>query len=304
MPLRVRFRHFWSEFVPHEFFVPLLARVSSRAVAVVTDPSADVDLELDSVLDTDPPAPRRRLPLRSRRRGSARLRLWYTGENIRPPAHGYDATLGFDLDDRGGTNSYLPLPFLGLDWFGTELPMDVGEARRIRARPTPAELARPRHVADDERPLFACAFVGRPDSSRLRAIESLRRIGDVDVFGPAVGRPVDSKTDTARSYRFMVCFENSVHPGYVTEKAVEAWWSGCVPIWRGVDAAGLLNPSALLNRQDFGDLDDFVAELAHVDADPQRFRAMREQPIAAHEWRLDAVEELLARMLRRRGITS
>ena len=39
----------------------------------------------------------------------------------------------------------------------------------------------------------------------------------------------------ARNYRYFLCFENDLYPGYVTEKPIEAWASGSVPLWRGID---------------------------------------------------------------------
>jgi hypothetical protein len=300
--LTIRFRHFWSGFEPHEFFVPFVARVSGRPVQVVTIPSVAVDVEIDSVFEPGPGVSSRWRRGRTEPPGTARLRLWFTGENLRPPVAPYDATFGFDLDDYGGTNAYLPIAFLGLDWFGGDVPpTHLGEAQRIGARPSPDELAAHRDLRDD-RPLFACTFIGRPESTRTRAIDALREVGRVDVFGSAVGRPVASKADVATDYRFMLCFENDVYPGYVTEKAPQAWWCGCVPIWRGSDRAGLLNPAALLNLDEVDGIAALVAEVAQVDASPQRWRAMQSEPIAASPWSLASAERLLAAHLRRTGL--
>ncbi len=136
----------------------------------------------------------------------------------------------------------------------------------------------------------------------MRAIDALREVGRVDVFGSSVGRPVAAKADVATDYRFMLCFENDVYPGYVTEKAPQAWWCGCVPVWRGSDRAGLLNPDALLNLDDFASIDALVDEVGRIDASPERWRAMQSQPLARAPWTLAQAEQVLRAHLRRAGL--
>ncbi len=296
--LTTRFVGFWPRFDPHEFFVPLLGHVSGRAVDVVGRRDVDVDVEVWSVFDAGgAPAGRiARLLGRRRRAGGASIRIWYTGENRRPPGDGFDGTLSFDTDDHGGTNAYLPLPYLQLTWPSLTQAVGLGEAARLGARPSPDDLATPR-PAPAERPKFACAFFGNPEPTRMRFVEVLREVGEVDVFGAAVGRPVGPKLQVAAAYRYMICFENTVHPGYVTEKPIEAWWSGCVPIWNGIDSRSMLNPAALLNRQDHRSLADLAAAVADVDRTAGRWAAMQREPIASHAWSLAEVEAFLAARL-------
>jgi hypothetical protein len=49
-----------------------------------------------------------------------------------------------------------------------------------------------------------------------------------------------------------LCFENSVSPGYVTEKLIEAKVCGCVPIYYGYPLdEDKYNTSALINMFDY-----------------------------------------------------
>ena len=68
-PLSIRFRRFWTGFEPHEFFVPFLAQVSGRAVRVVAEPGADVDIDIESVFASAPARPWSRLRRASPRPG-------------------------------------------------------------------------------------------------------------------------------------------------------------------------------------------------------------------------------------------
>lgn len=275
---RVWFDHFWTGLVPDEFYVPLFGR------ALGQDPDvAPGDITVTSVFAT-----RREKALRLLRRdpdhlprppAQSRYRLWQTGENIRPPWRDYDLTLSFDLEDYGGRNLYLPLAVLALDWFPERRPGPRSDQRKAGSVLTPQAAAAPRDPVSVERPRFACAFIANPEPRRLYAIEALSRYAPVDVFGPAVGRPVPSKAEIAKDYRFVVCFENDLFPGYVTEKAVEAYATGAVPLWSGDDAAGLFRPEALVNEAEFGSIRAWVDHVADLDRSPHARTAMAGAPL-------------------------
>jgi len=46
-------------------------------------------------------------------------------------------------------------------------------------------------------------------------------------------RPVEDKNSLCSNYLYAFCPENSYFPGYVTEKLVQAYMSGCIPIYWG-----------------------------------------------------------------------
>ncbi len=45
--------------------------------------------------------------------------------------------------------------------------------------------------------------------------------------------PADSKLDTLSKYKFTLCFENAIFPGYITEKIFDALLAGSVPVYLG-----------------------------------------------------------------------
>src|SRR5262245_51370319 len=68
-----------------------------------------------------------------------------------------------------------------------------------------------------------------------------------------VGAPLKrSKLEIFPRYRFNVCFENAMFPGYYTEKILHAWAGGCVPLYFADRfACRDFNPAAMVNRADF-----------------------------------------------------
>ncbi len=278
------------------FLSLLVAESAGSPVEVVDDPKAHVDLQFTSV---QVPLPRKlvaegtrlatrtlshRSPGRDSRwkrenpepTGKAGAHIWFTGENVRPPAGPWDGYLTYDLDPLDGRNAYLPLW-----WHSVGL---LGKARSIftSAMPSWEKLLQPRDPGG-RRPKFACAFINNPEPMRLHAIAELSDVGQVDVYGGSVGRPVPDKAAVARDYRFIVCFENDIYPGYVTEKPLEAWATGAVPLWRGADPAGYLNDAAMINSANFTSLRDFREEVAGVDTDPARWASTAAQQILVKE---------------------
>jgi Glycosyltransferase family 10 (fucosyltransferase) C-term/Alpha-(1,3)-fucosyltransferase FucT N-terminal domain len=286
--LRVRFESFWPGFSPVDFFVPVFERSLGVPVEVARPwDLRPVHVEVHSVFSK-----KTRRPVAVPRSGRRQpVRLWYTGENIRPPASGFDATLSFDVDPYDGTNFYLPLYFLSLQWFKDKAPPNNEQLRAgISARPEDLVRRRPKL---GRRPKFACAFIGNPEPTRLRAVKALSKLGVVDVFGTAVGRPVGPKYVVAADYRFMLCFENDVFPGYVTEKPFEAWLSGCVPLWNGSDRAGLMNPHAIVNLQNFASMSHYIDAIKNLEENEEAFDAIHDEGIASSVFSLDPLFEFL-----------
>ena len=160
--------------------------------------------------------------------------IWFTGENVRPPLHQkWDKFLSYDLDDFGGRNIYLPLWALRLSH-----TIESADATQSSLATTRTAIA--------TRGKRICAVISNPEPFRMNFVEKLSKYVAVDVFGKT-GLPLHNKYETLQQYQFNICFENDLYPGYVTEKPFEAYISGCIPIWRGLDDGGHLNQDALIN---------------------------------------------------------
>jgi hypothetical protein len=304
--LTVRFQDFWSGFQPSDFFQPLLERSLGQPLQVVHSNRMAVDVSVQSVFPSVTRAVAERGFRKAARiagreplalRGPARLKLWFTGENIRPPVDGFDLTLSFDVDTYSGSNSYLPLFVTraaacessktseGAKYLGS--PVDGGVLHEVRAMET------------SQRPNFACLILSNPEPTRLRMARELARIAPVDIYGPAVGRPLRTKAEVANRYRYIICFENSFYPGYVTEKILDAWLLGCIPLWAGFDRARLLNPAAYINLWDFADMDAMVERIAELERSPESIDVMAGQPLLNRPLDVSGVEDQIKRAWQR-----
>jgi len=288
-PLLLSFEDFWPDFDPNSFFVPFVSGVFGTEAITVN--RKDADLVFSSVFPRTSPVARARrkafrlfgspLPNKPLTPGDAQgqKRIFFTGENRRPPLANYDLSFSFDTDVYDGSNHYFPLVMLGLDWFGNEAFFRSSEFRRVGISAVPDQVASRRSTNVHLRKKFVCAFISNPEPTRMRAIKALESIGQVDVFGVVSGKKVEEKLEIAREYRFMLCFENDLYPGYVTEKPLEAWLTGCIPLWWGNDKAGILNDASMLNLANYSSLASFVSAVEALNGNQELLLRRGSQPL-------------------------
>lgn len=81
---------------------------------------------------------------------------------------------------------------------------------------------------------------------------------------------VDDKILIMQKYRFALCFENCVFPGYVTEKIFDCFFSGCIPIYYGApDISEFVPQESFIDFRMFSDLRElerFITELPDSEA--------------------------------------
>jgi hypothetical protein len=109
--------------------------------------------------------------------------------------------------------------------------------------------------------------------SRLEAIEFFANHGCIDLYGAGwevmAGLPVEwasrlqgnsgiirrgicgDKLATLREYKFAICYENCALPGYITEKIIDCFVAGAIPIYRGApDVSHHIPAKAYLSADD------------------------------------------------------
>lgn len=308
--VRVSFRKFYPGFRPSAYFVPLIEAALGTKVDLVPCTQRS-DLELVSVYQQTRPWMGRATSYVGRELlgdGSISVNdsspshlagrsIWYTAENTRPPLGDWNATWSFDVDSKTLKNVHFPLWWL---LFPELLP--AGEVQtspedRIGRDVSLQECLSNRVPDVADRPGFLCAFVGNPEPTRMRALTALTEIGQVDIYGSWSARPVATKGEVARNYRFMLCFENDIWPGYVTEKAIDAWACGCVPVWCGLDPEGYLNPNALVNHAELRSLENLTESIAHLEANRDALTRMASSPILVRRPSLAGVIDSLREVM-------
>ncbi len=221
------------------------------------------------------------------------------GENVRPRYDFYRFSLSCDFDTYGGRNFRLPEWYGELQWTGDLAPRIPCGSHGHEERVEIDSLLAPReHI--ELRPKFCCLVSSYREAHRALALEALSQVGEVDVFGGMSGEPVlRSKYDFLREYRFNLCFENSIFPGYYTEKAFQAWAAGCIPLYFSdpyftVD----FNPRAIINRISFPTLAAFVEEVRRVNQSAELMTQYLREPLLLERPSLEPAVAFLRRAAR------
>lgn len=98
--------------------------------------------------------------------------------------------------------------------------------------------------------------------------------------GETVNWKDDSKTNFQRKCKFTLCFESTLHEGFVTEKIMDAFYADTIPIYYGGSAAAqIFNKDAFLNVADFDSFEAAIERIKELDQDDEKYLAMLRQPI-------------------------
>jgi hypothetical protein len=106
------------------------------------------------------------------------INIWVTFENRRVPVNKFDLTFSFDIDSYGNRNIYFPLLYTYIDLLGNN-------AGYVKNKVSQETLKKKRGITTENiiNRKFACIFLNNPEPYRLRVINELSKLGQVDVFG-------------------------------------------------------------------------------------------------------------------------
>lgn len=195
------------------------------------------------------------------------VKIFWTGENQIPDFNFCDYAIGFHYLNFGDRYLRYPLYFLYTEALDRMLTKheQVEEQLKHKTR--------------------FCTFVcsnNRGSDARLRFFEALNSKKHVDSGGKLcnnVGGPVADKLAFQSESRFSMAFENTCQPGYTTEKIVESFASGTIPIYYGDPrVAEEFNPAAFINCNDFATFDEVINRVLEIENNPEQLRAMLEAP--------------------------
>ena len=192
-------------------------------------------------------------------------RIFFSGEPFALPVGSYHGVISYHTQfDKN--HFRLPLWILYCKfWDNVNSPCGVVESNF-----TPNEILNPINSNPQK---FACTIFSNKQEQRFKAVDCLNKYGKVEVFGRSFNKPVINKIELMKDYKFNLCFENSIIPGYVTEKALHAKISGTIPIWWGDPSYRLdFNEKSLINVYEY----DFNFERIFDEID---FNEIRDTPL-------------------------
>lgn len=196
------------------------------------------------------------------------IKIMFSGENLVPDFNSYDYAIGFhhiDFEDR-----YLRLPLYVLYTDIIDKALNKHEITR-----------------EDflKRKGFCSYVISNPDASEARdgIIDSLSEYKELASGGRYrnnVGGPVKDKLAFIGEYRFSLAIENSCTSGYTTEKILQAFAAGTVPIyWGDPRIKQEFNEKSFIYAGDFDNYDELRAYVKDINEDDEKYLAMAKAPI-------------------------
>lgn len=217
-------------------------------------------------------------------------RVFYTGENKRPNFQKCDYSLTFDYDTYGGKNFRLPLWYLYIDWFNVKTYNNPDWL-------IPESYLYEKSEFTQKRKNKFCSIVfGSPVESRIKAIENISKYKPVDVFGkinPNHHLPEGEKhkLDLISNYKFSLCYENSIHPGYHTEKLLHGKIAGNIPIYYGANTVSKdFNEECFIAANNLS-LEELNEKIEKIDNDNKLYQKILNQPLFTEKKNLDSIKE-------------
>lgn len=202
-------------------------------------------------------------------------RILFVGEALCPDFNVYDYAIGFDRISFG--DRYLRYPLCLADKEILELALHKHE----------------RSEEDFTRREKFCSFVvssgGGVDDIRNWFFDKISDYKQVDSGGRfrnnlPDGQPVLDKRAFQEQYRFSLAFENSRFSGYATEKLLDAWAAGTIPVYYGdPEIIKDFNEKAMIVCRGKESLDEILDKIKELEENPEKYLEMVRQPILTEQ---------------------
>jgi hypothetical protein len=205
-------------------------------------------------------------------------KIFYTGECITPDFNQCDYSISFDFDSYDNRNIRIPLWYFYIDWFSMKtygnpdylIPIDY--------------LTGENEFTKKEKSKFCSAVFSQSRDIRFDFVNRLKSYKDVDCYGKIHKNSLPDgeryKMDIISDYKFNMCFENTIFPGYFTEKLLHAKIAGCVPLYYSDKSYSTdFNSKCCINLIEFENQDTFIEYIKEIDSDYSLYQKLAKEPL-------------------------
>jgi len=221
--------------------------------------------------------------------------ILFSGENIRPNYSTYNKSLTFDFYDYDNRNVRLPLWYFYIDWFN------------IKTYNNPEYLIPENYLYNENeftiksKSKFCSTVFSKSDNDRIEMMKILSEYKNVDGFGKVhlnkISEGEKAKLDIISDYKFSICFENSIYPGYFTEKLLHAKIAGTIPIYKSHESFSEdFNPNCCLNLINLDKIEIFNL-VKEIDTNQNLYKKFLDEPLFSSKIDIDIIGKKIINML-------
>ena len=193
------------------------------------------------------------------------VKIFYTGENQAPDFNLCDYAFGYDYLTLG--DRYMRFPLWLLYKKDVEAMLHKHEKPSLEGKTD-----------------FCSFVVSNPHGNDARAkfmdlLSQYKTVHSGGRWRNNVGGPVADKLAFQSKHKFSFAFENTIHPGYTTEKIVQSFAAGTIPIyWGDPRIAETFNSDAFINCNDYPNWDAVAERIKEIDNDDALWLKMMRTP--------------------------
>ena len=240
--------------------------------------------------------------------------ILFLGENIRPNIYDVPYSLSSDFNNYDGKNFRLPLWYLDIDWYNTGI--GVIKIEDIQKKLINAGQFKP----DDFASRKDCITIfNNPEGTRMNMFSKLNKIMDLEAYGQPFNRPLGPKIKTSNlinsflpvycdynykinkmsEFKFNFCPENSLYPGYYTEKCLHAKISGCIPIYfADFHVHNDFRKESFINMYDYLEFEDLSKHLLEIKNDYEYLSNLANEPLLKKIPSIDLIKNFLYKSIK------
>ena len=148
-----------------------------------------------------------------------------------------------------------------------------------------------------KRTKFCAAVIsnGGEDKFRTKFIDELNKYKKIDMGGKYLNNvegPVKDKIKFLSSYKFSIAMENSEGDGYISEKIIDSFISGTIPIYYGdYTLDEYINPKALILIKNEKNIEQKIKYIIEIDNNFEKYSNILKENILINENIANIIEE-------------
>lgn len=194
------------------------------------------------------------------------VRVFFTGECITPNFNECDYAIAFDRLNFG--DRYLRVPLYNIFQYKPEydalLNRSTFTVDDLKSKKGFCSFVVSNCFADDVRAIF------------FDKLNAYKQISSGGRFRNNIGGAVVDKKAFQAEHKFTIAFENTSYDGYCTEKIMEAFAAGSIPIyWGDPNVVKDFNPESFINAHDFNHFDEVVERVMEIDQNDDLYLKIR-----------------------------
>ena len=222
------------------------------------------------------------------------LRVYLSAENYNFPDIKFDFSISSHMGINRDTHLRYPLWKEYIDWSDQGILRDLDPfAKRFNAYYNIEDLISPQGEFFLKKPRNMCIISSHLNEPRRSIYSKFSEKFQVDGYGPYFNSNIKDhysnpikKLDILKNYAYNLCPENSLYPGYYTEKIPEAFLGKCLPIsWADNNINYDFNTKAFINLLNYSK--DNYTEICELLKDDNFLKKFTNEPLLLKKPTLD-----------------